>query len=275
MHYVVSDIHGHVEHLVQALLDAKLLDADRSWCGGPSRLTVLGDLFDRGPDGIAVVDLILRMQDEARAAGGSVNALLGNHEILALGMHRFGERLVPSPFGGRRSFARSWALNGGRAGDQERLTDEHIAWLSGLDAIVLSGADLLLHSDTTEYLRWGDTIERINDAVRDVLAGDDLEQWWECWVRLTSRNAFADFDGERVALDLLKRLGGARLVHGHSIIATLTRGDSREVTGPLSYAGGRALDIDGGIYDGGPCLVVRLDQGPDDLGDPDASAVIA
>ena len=265
MHYVVSDIHGHVEHLVGALQDAKLLDADSEWCGGPARLTVLGDLFDRGPDGIAVVDLVCRLQDEARRAGGRVDALLGNHEILALGMHRFGDRPVPSTFGGRRSFARSWVLNGGRAGDQASLTDEHIAWLSGLNGTDLAGPDLLVHSDTTEYLRWGDSVEQINNAIRDVLAGDDLEQWWECWVRLTNRHAFAGMDGERVALGLLNRLGGVRVVHGHSIISTIARGDSREVTGPLSYAGGRALDIDGGIYDGGPCLVVRLDHDPDPI----------
>jgi hypothetical protein len=263
MHYVVSDIHGHVEHLVRALQHAKLLDSDREWCGGRARLTFLGDFFDRGPDGIAVVDLIRRLQDEARRAGGRVDALLGNHEILALGMHRFGDRLVPSSFGARRSFARSWAINGGRSSDQERLTDHHIAWLSELDAVILTGPDLLLHSDTTDYLRWGDNVEQINDAIRDVVAGDDLERWWECWVRLTSRYAFADFDGERVAVGMLNRLGGVRVVHGHSIIATIARRDSREVTGPLSYAGGHALDIDGGIYDGGPCLVVRLDHDPD------------
>jgi hypothetical protein len=263
MRYVVSDIHGHVEHLVGALQHAKLLDADRAWCGGPARLTVLGDLFDRGPDGIAVVDLVCRLQDEARRAGGRVDALLGNHEILALGMHRFGDRPVPSTFGARRSFARSWALNGGLARDQERLTDAHIAWLSELDAMILTGPDLLLHSDTTDYLRWGDSVEQINYAIRDVLAGDDLERWWECWARLTTRYAFADLDGERVAVELLDRLGGRRIVHGHSIISTIARGDSREITGPLSYAGGRALDIDGGIYDGGPCLVVRLDHDTD------------
>jgi len=260
MHYVVSDIHGHVEHLVGALRRAKLLDSDRAWCGARARLTILGDFFDRGPDGIAVVDLIRRLQDEADSAGGRVDALLGNHEILALGMHRFGDRLVNSPFGGRRSFARSWLLNGGRLGDQERLTNQHIAWLSGLDAIVLAGRDLLLHSDTTDYLRWGDSVELINDAMHDALAGDDLERWWECWVRLTSRYAFADFDGEQEAVELLDQLGGERIVHGHSIIATLTGQDSRDVTGPLSYAGGRALAIDGGIYAGGPCLVVRLDH---------------
>jgi len=260
MHFVVSDIHGHVGPFVGALHHAKLLDSDGAWCAGGARLTILGDFFDRGPDGVAVVDLIRRLQDEAGAAGGQVDALLGNHEILALGMHRFGDQQVPSHFGGNRSFARSWSLNGGRVGDQEHLTDQHIAWLSGLDAIVLAGRDLLLHTDTTEYLRWGDSVERINDAMRHVLAGDELGEWWECWVRLTARYAFADSGGERVAVGVLDRLGGERIVHGHSIIASLTGQDSTEVTGPLSYAGGRALAIDGGIYAGGPCLVVRLDH---------------
>ena len=260
LHYVVSDIHGHVDHLVEALQHVELLDADRAWCGGARWLTVMGDFFDRGPDGIAVVDLIRRLQDEAAGAGGRVEALLGNHEILALGMHRFGDRPVPSPLGDRRSFARSWALNGGRSSDQDRLTAEHIAWLGGLAAIDLCGSDLLLHSDTSDYLRWGDSVDQINEAIRDVLAGDDIERWWDCWVRLTSRYGFVGADGEQEADDLLDQLGGTRVVHGHSIIATLTGQDSSDVTGPLTYAGGRALAIDGGIYAGGPCLVVRLDR---------------
>jgi len=262
MHYVVSDAHGHVEHLAAALRHAKLLDSDRRWCGGQSRLTVLGDYFDRGPDGIAVVDLVRQLQDEAGTAGGRVDALVGNHEILALGMSRFGDRRVLSDPWGLPSFARSWALNGGQVRDQLRLTDEHIAWLRGLDSVVLAGSDLLLHADTNEYLRWGDTSEQINDAVREVMASDDLERWWDCWVRLTTRYAFAGFDGEQVAAELLDRLGGKRIVHGHSIISTFTGRDSNEVTGPFSYAGGRVLAIDGGVYAGGPCLVVRLDREP-------------
>ena len=263
MHYVVSDLHGHVEHLLAGLGQARLVGSDRTWCGGPARLTFLGDYFDRGPDGIGVIDLIRRLADEAGAAGGRVDALLGNHEILTLGMNRFGDDRVLSELGTRSSFARSWALNGGQVRDQQRLSDEHIAWLRGLDSITLAGPDLLLHSDTTEYLRWGDTLEQINDAVREVLVSDDLDQWWECWVRLTTRYAFADLDGARVAAQLLDRLGGERIVHGHSFISSFTGRASSEVTGPLSYAGGRALAIDGGIYDGGPCVIVRLDDRPD------------
>jgi len=257
MHYVVSDVHGHDELLVRALRQAGLTDAD-GWSGGQAHLTFLGDYFDRGPDGIAVIDLVRRLENEAEEAGGRVEALIGNHEILALGMSRFGDERIPSDPGRRTSFARSWALNGGQVGDQGRLTDEHIAWLSGLDAVTLAGPDLLLHADTTEYLRWGDAPEEINEAVHGVLASDDLEQWWECWARLTHRYAFAGVDGAQVAADLLEQLGGQRIVHGHSFISTLTGGASSEVTGPLSYAGGRALAVDGGIYDGGPCLIVRL-----------------
>jgi len=261
MHYVVSDVHGHVEPLVAALAQANLLDSDRAWCGGPTRLSFLGDYFDRGPDGIAVVDLIRRLQDEAPRSGGRVEALIGNHEILALGMRCFGDHIAGSDPRDRHSFARSWALNGGRLNDQQRLTEEHVAWLRGLDTVFLAGTDLLLHADTTEYLRYGETPGQINDAVREVLAHDDLEQWWQCWVRLTTRYAFAGSHGEQVAAELLAQLGGERIVHGHSVIGTLTGQESSEVTGPLRYAGGRALAIDGGIYGGGACLVVRLEPG--------------
>lgn len=261
MHFVVSDVHGHVEDLVAALGRASLLDTGGAWCGGEAHLTFLGDYFDRGPDGIAVVNLIRRLQGEADTAGGRVEALIGNHEILTLGMSRFGDHVVSSGIRSRPSFARSWALNGGRVQDQQRLASEHIGWLCGLDSVVLAGPDLLLHSDTTEYLRWGDTPEAINDAVRKVLASDDLDQWWECWVRLTTRYDFAGSDGEQVAIQLLDQLGGERIVHGHSVIATFTGHHPSEVNAPLAYAGGRVLAIDGGVYGGGPCLVVRLDRG--------------
>lgn len=260
MHFVVSDVHGHLEPLVAALRQASLIDSDRGWAGGKARLTFMGDYFDRGPDGVGVVDLVRRLQDEAGTAGGTVEALIGNHEILALGMDRFGDRQLRSERWSGSSFAESWALNGGKARDQERLTDEHRGWLSGLDSVLLAGPDLLLHSDITEYLDWGSTPREINDGVRGVLAGNDLGQWWECWVTLTGRHSFAGPDGEQVATGLLDRLGGERIVHGHSIISTIKRQPLNEVTGPLSYAGGRALAIDGGLFAGGPCLVVGLDD---------------
>jgi hypothetical protein len=75
---------------------------------------------------------------------------------------------------------------------------------------------------------------------------------------LTSRYGYAGDDGERVARDVLNRLGGSSIVHGHSIIASLTNGLSEEIEGPIAYAGGMVVAIDGGRYDGGPLLLVEL-----------------
>jgi hypothetical protein len=48
-------------------------------------------------------------------------------------------------------------------------------------------------------------------------------------------------------------------VHGHSIIGSLLGVPSAQVDGPIMYAEGQVIAIDGGRYDGGPLLLVRLD----------------
>ncbi len=260
MRYVVSDVHGHRDELVEALRSAGLLDAAGHWSGGDATLWVLGDYVDRGPDGVGVVDLVMRLQGEAPRSGGRVGALMGNHEVLALGMHRFGDRPVRDAGGREHAFSTSWAMNGGLPRDQTRLTPEHLAWLAALPALARDGSWLLTHADTTEYLRWGASVPEVNAAVAAVTASDDLPAWWDLWRGLTTRFAFQGAAGGDAAEQVLGALGGERLVHGHSIIATLTGELPSRTTGPLWQAGGRALAIDGGLYAGGPLLLVRLDD---------------
>ena len=254
--YVIGDVHGHREELIEALTDTGLLDGE-SWCGGDARLWFLGDFFDRGPDGFGVLDLVMRLVEEAPEQGGEVGVLLGNHEILALGMHRFGDKEVPSEFG-PRSFERSWRLNGGQETDQEALTDEHVEWLTTRPVLALDGSHLLMHSDTVEYFSWGDTIAEINAGVAEVLAGDDITDWWECWRRMTTRYAFRGPHGPEVADQMLGSLGGEQIVHGHSVIADQLGIQPDEVDEPYLYAEGKVLGVDGGLFVGGPCLVVGL-----------------
>jgi hypothetical protein len=261
--YVVGDVHGHRAELVAALADASLVDRDGSWIGGAAQLWFLGDFVDRGPDGIGAIDLVMRLSQEAEEAGGQVQTLLGNHEILLLGMRQFGDTEVPSDFG-PRSFARSWELNGGQASDQEALTPDHIEWLSARPVLALVSDHLLMHSDTVEYLSWGNDVDEINSAVRDVLESDDLVEWWEVWRRMTTRHAFRGPNGEEVVDKLLAVLGGSRVVHGHSVIADQLGIMPIQVEEPFLYAGGKALGIDGGVFVGGPCLVVPLPWTPSD-----------
>lgn len=255
--YVIGDVHGHRTELVAALREAGLADADGSWSGGTARLWFLGDFFDRGADGVGVVELVMSLGEQAEQVGGCVRALLGNHEILTLGMHRFGATEVPAEFGAR-SFERSWRLNGGQESDQESLTQRHLDWLHNLPVMARADDYLLMHSDTVEYFGWGSTIEEINESVHAVVNSDDIEQWWECWRRMTTRYAFRGPSGAEVADKVLAALGGRRIVHGHSVIADQLGIHPVDVEGPCLYADGRALGVDGGVFVGGPCLVVPL-----------------
>lgn len=256
--YAVSDIHGHLEKLTAALHDAGLTDADGNWAGQDARLWFLGDFFDRGPDGIGVLRYVRKLIDQA--PDGAIRMLLGNHEILALGTHKFGDMFVPHDGITLRSFERSWALNGGQDRDQELLTDDDTAWLLDQPMLGLDAGHLLMHSDSAEYVEWGDTIEAINAAARAELHSDDIEVWWEIWRRMTSRYSFRGASGPDIARVLLQHLGGHRIVHGHSIVADQLGIDPQFLTGPHLYADGLALGIDGGAFDGGPCLVVELEE---------------
>jgi hypothetical protein len=255
---VISDPHGHRVELEAALRAQGLLDGRGSWSAEQTTLWFLGDFFDRGPDGVGVVDLVMGLQPQAADAGGFVGALLGNHEVLALGMYRFGEIKAPAVSAQTRQVQMMWYQNGGRVEDQLRLTDEHLTWLHDLPAIALEGDDLLLHSDTLLYLTYGETIDEINATIGAALRAG-LEDWWDCWSRLTHRYDFVD-EGAAAVRRLTDPLGGTRVVHGHSFIADLTHVEPYQVTGPYEYADGTALAVDGGLYGGGPLLVVDLSR---------------
>lgn len=243
--FVVSDVHGYLADLQSSLADAGLVDEAGTWTGGDAQLWILGDLLDRGPDGLGVVDFVMSLQKQAP---DNVTMLMGNHEALALGYN-----LYPDT-----RFGEVWLINGGHAADQEGLTDEHIAWLRGLPVVGRHGGYLMMHSDTVDYLEWGESIEEINDTVSTLLAEDDAEAHWEVFATLTNRYDYAGRDGKRAAEDVLAALGGRCIVHGHSIIGTLTDQPSEEIEGPIAYADGLVVAIDGGRYDGGPLLLVEL-----------------
>ena len=258
-HYVVSDVHGYAADLVDALRGVGLVDESGDW-DGHDELWLLGDYFDRGPDGVGVVDVVMRWQRQAEVAGGRVEALLGNHEVLALGMRWFGQSEVPGPRGSGRSFVASWILNGGRMTDQARLAEDHEQWLVGRPLLARLGPWLLMHSDTIDYLEWGSTVDEVNAAAATLLQERQIEEMWECWRRLTSRGDFRGRKGPKEVERMLTKFGGSRIVHGHTPIPyMLDVQASRLDPLPVAYADGKVLAIDGGRYEGGPLIVAELD----------------
>ncbi|MDX1482742.1 MAG: metallophosphoesterase [Woeseiaceae bacterium] len=80
----VSDIHGAHAALVRTLGAAGVLDGDQNWAAGSDHLVIVGDILDRGPDSRQSMDLLMRLEGEAEAAGGRVHVLIGNHEAMNL-----------------------------------------------------------------------------------------------------------------------------------------------------------------------------------------------
>jgi hypothetical protein len=78
----VGDVHGAHDNFVAVLRMAGLVDAKERWSGGKAHLVQTGDVLDRGPHSRKSLDLLMRLEKEARKAGGRVHALLGNHEVM-------------------------------------------------------------------------------------------------------------------------------------------------------------------------------------------------
>ncbi|MFC9506541.1 metallophosphoesterase [Streptomyces sp. NPDC057002] len=264
--YVVGDVHGYLDQLVAALQEKGLLDAEGNWCAGTARLWFLGDFTDRGPDGIGVIDLVMRLSAEAAAAGGYCKALMGNHELLLLGAKRFGDTPVNSG-AGTATFQAAWLLNGGQKTDMDRLQDHHLQWMARLDAVEEVDGHLLVHSDTTAYLDYGRSIEEVNDTVRETITRNDADEVWDLFRKFTKRFSFRDEGGADAVRSLLDTYGGTRIVHGHSPIPYLLGEVGSEededsgdpvIEGPHVYADGLAIAMDGGVTMAGKLLVQQL-----------------
>ena len=254
--FVVGDIHGHPEVLIDLLRDAGLIGAGHAWSGADSALWLLGDLTDRGPDGSGAIETVRRLQGEAAAAGGAVSVLLGNHDILLVAASPYaaaaGPRATPV-------FRFAWIANGGRDRDLERLTAGHAAWLTSLPAMALVDDHLLIHADALIYADYGQSIPQVNETVSRMLQSRDPIVWDQLFGDFCQRLAFSDpRDGVANAEAMLRRFGGRRILHGHTPIPLVTGQPAADVREPLVYADGRCLNLDGGIFLGGPGIVYRL-----------------
>ncbi|MGL6280008.1 MAG: metallophosphoesterase [Gaiella sp.] len=245
--FVVGDVHGHRDVLAGLLRDAGLIGADDRWTGGDARLWLMGDLVDRGPDGLGAIELAMALEDEA-----GVRCLLGNHELFLLAVDRQPHAAMPRS---TATYAEIWLGNGGQPSDLQGLEDAHRRWLAERPPVAREGDWLLLHADTDRYLDLGATVAEICAFSRAVLTTAD-PNGLATLVDVTcdrGRLVRADAVG-----GLLGALGGTRIVHGHTPIPVVLGVDPASVTAPLVSADGRVVNVDHCLFGGGPGFVVEL-----------------
>ncbi|MDP9229962.1 MAG: metallophosphoesterase [Bacteroidota bacterium] len=81
---VLSDIEGNFGALRKLLLANKVINEDFKWKFDDGHLVLIGDFFDRGQQVTEVLWFIYYLEEKAKADGGYVHFILGNHEIMNL-----------------------------------------------------------------------------------------------------------------------------------------------------------------------------------------------
>ena len=247
--YVIGDVHGQLVKLLTLLEEAKLIDATHRWSGGAAQVWFMGDFFDRGPQGVGVVDLIMRLQTQAADAGGAIHSLLGNHEVLMLCVHRFPKA---------KKITTLWHRNGGQDTDLALVTSRQAAWLRSLPALALLGDRLLMHADAMFYLDYGSSIAEVNETISAMLSSNKVEMWDQLLNGFGERMAFASLqvNGMANVTECLEVFGGTQIIHGHTPIQYIA--DTIAPTAPFTYANRLAIDVDGGMYLGAPGFIYQL-----------------
>jgi hypothetical protein len=255
--FVIGDIHGQYEKLARLLTQSGLVTPELDWNGGPAELWFMGDFTDRGQGGIPVVRLIRKLQKQAGEAGGKVGALMGNHDMLILSAKRYGDQPTTGSSG---SFIGDWLRNGGRLEDLNNLTRKDVEWLSNLPTMALVHDHLLVHADAILYNDYGSTIEDVNLNIRKIVKGSRIVAWDRLLEDFNDRLHFVGIrEGVRMAEYILKTFGGKRIVHGHTPISKMNGNPAAEVTTALIYAGGLCINVDGGMYLGGPGFIWKME----------------
>jgi hypothetical protein len=239
----IGDLHGDVGGARAALRAAGAIDAGDHWIGGDLVVIQLGDVLDRGDDESQILELLAKLDRDARAAGGAVIELLGNHELMNAA-HDF--RYVTA--GGQRDFDGDRAHELAPGGVWAKRLAQH-------DVVEIVGDTVLSHAGVAGD--WAAKVDEVNLASRCWLDGqsgdppaaltsDDSPVWTRVW---------GMGDADCAALDrVLAQLAAKRMVVAHTV----------QEHGITSACDGKLWRIDVGLAKlyGGPIEVLELGDPP-------------
>jgi len=255
----IADLHGDLEAVQKAFRLAGAVDARDTWIGGKLVVVQTGDVVDRGDDDKRILDWLDRVQAEAKAAGGELILLLGNHELMNVqGDFRYVTPGGFSAFGGGGPVATPAAAEGpeharGRAAAfapggtyAKKLAAEHLVF-------VRVGRSVFIHGGILP--KYVSSLVESDQGVHDWLLGQSkkppasvLDEDGLVWAR--------DYSDKPKPVDckhldeVLARLDADRLVMGHTV----------QQAGINDACGGKAWRIDVGMsrYYKGPVQVLEI-----------------
>jgi hypothetical protein len=239
----IGDLHGDLAAARAALRAAGAIDEQDAWIGGDLVVVQAGDILDRGDEESTIVELLERLDRDARAAGGAVVALLGNHELMnAAGDFRY------VTAGGLRDFG----------GDREHALAPGGVWAKRLaqhNAIAIVGGAVISHAGVLGD--WARDVDALNLEARCFLDG-----------QASGRPTMLESDTSPL---WTRALGGGEVDCAALAAALKTLGATRMVVAHTVQPGGINAKCDGALWRidvglarlyGGPIQVLELSSEP-------------
>ncbi|HVY29154.1 MAG TPA: metallophosphoesterase [Polyangiaceae bacterium] len=224
----IGDIHGDLNALRHALKLAGAIDSDDRWIGG-KELTVVqtGDLLDRGDQDREVLDVIEKLENDAKAAGSAFIVLNGNHELMN---SSFDFRYVT-----HKSFSSFDEYRGQAGAFEGRMPDEQRGRAAALMpggpyalklaphlTVARVGDSLFAHGGVLPaHIEYG--LDRLNSeasaflsgklrALPPALSAEDSPVWTRAYGAPEVDDATCEILGR-----VLKEVGAKRLIVGHTV----------------------------------------------------------
>jgi hypothetical protein len=166
--FVIGDIHGEFDTLIAVLRNARVVDGNNRWRAGRAHLAVLGDMVDRGPDATRVLWFLYGLEPQAQRAGGRIDVVLGNHEIMMM----LADMRYVHPK--EQAIAAAHGIRYDRMYDSRRSVLGR--WLASRPALIRVDDVLLAHGGaSTDWL--GYTLQSYDDTLAAFVGEELFDRW--------------------------------------------------------------------------------------------------
>jgi hypothetical protein len=156
----IGDLHGDIDAAKEIFRIAQVTNDEGHWNTGTDTVVQVGDVLDRGPHGFLIMDFLQRLKQEAKAHGGELIQLCGNHELMNyFGDFRFVHPKLIEAAGGIKKYA-ALVQQGGKYGKI----------IANLPAAVIRNGTVFVHAGMTEVnIRQFGGIDDMNAIFRRVM----------------------------------------------------------------------------------------------------------
>jgi hypothetical protein len=226
---ILSDLEGNFAGFRNLLQVSGVIDTSLNWTFGDGHLVLIGDFVDRGEQVTELLWFIYSLEDKAKAAGGYVHYILGNHEIMIMS----GDTRYVNP----RYKVSAGLLNT----KYEGLFDENSElgrWLRTKNIMQKIGENLFIHAGVSEEINklrlsvrsinelarpfYADSLYKYPDKKLPVIYGDFGPFWYRGYYQKTQKTAPNLAQEIDLPAQINKTLSRYRVKHiftGHSIVA--------------------------------------------------------